>query len=227
LTYPRLTKSMPDETRPSPFHLLHKALRFGHCRMLSELGAVDFGDDAAANHLLVKVVHHLDLYRAVAEARQQALVAGLAARGLDIDAAACQNHAGHITALAELASLVRAVNVAAPQRRRPAGRSIYRCYALYAASDMARMDEDETLLLTSLHDGLEDDALKAMEGRIYAALAPLHFQPLMRLLLPGLASAELTELLDVFQRHIETGYFETAVAPIMRPLVSMGSSAAA
>ena len=211
---------MPDETRPNPFHLLYKALRFGHCRMLPELGAQDFGDDAVASRALLGLVQHLDLYRAVAEARQEALVAGLAAQGLDVDAPAHEDHAGHLTALVELASLVRAVNVAAPQRRRPAGRSIYRCYALYASSDMARMDEDETLLLTSLHDSLDDKTLSAMEGRIFAALAPQHFELLMRLLLPSLSRAENIGLLEVLEHHIEPACFQAAVEPVLRPMAA-------
>jgi hypothetical protein len=227
VSYPRLTKCMPDETRPNPFHVLHKALRFGHCRMLSELGAQDFGDDGGAPRLLVKLVGHLDLHRAVAEARQAALLEALAARGLEVEATACQDHAGHLTALAELSSLVRAVNVAAPQRRRLAGRSIYRCYALYTSSDMARMDEDETLLLTMLHDSLPDEALRSIEGRCFALLAPEHFEALLRLLLPALSTAELEAVMDVLRQHLDRAVYETSVEPVMRPLLSSSSPAAA
>ena len=163
---------MPDETRHNPFHLLHKALRFGHCRMLSELGAEDFSDDGAAARLLSHLVQHLDLCRAVAEARQDALLCVLTARGSEMAAATCQAHASHLTALAELESLVRAVNVAAPWRRRVAGRSIYRCFALYASADMERMDEDETVLLGHLHTVLPDAEIRAIEGRIIAAVPP-------------------------------------------------------
>jgi hypothetical protein len=227
LTYPRLTKCMPDETRHNPFQALHKALRHGHCRMLPELGAGDFGDDAASGGLLLRLVQHLDLCRAVAEARQQALLGAAAAHGLEADSAACQDHAGHMAALAELQSLVRAVNVAAAKRRRPAGRSIYRCYALYASSDMARMDEDETLLLTRLHDGLADAELRALEGRTYAALAPEHFQALMRLLLPALSTSELEVLLDLLEAHMEPSYFASSVEPAMRPLLASSRVVAA
>ena len=227
MTYPRLTKCMPDESRPNPFHLLHKALRFGHCRMLSELGAQDFGDDAAASRLLLQLVQHLELYRSVAEARQAALLEALSQRGLEVEASACQDHLGHLTAISELGSLVRAVNVAAPQRRRLAGRSIYRCYALYTSSDMARMDEDETLLLSSLHDSLDDEALRGIEGHAFADLAPAHFEPLMRLLLPALSTAELEGLMAVLRQYMDADQYDTEVEPVMRPLLATSSSAAA
>lgn len=220
MTYPRLTKCMPDESRHNPFQALHKALRHGHCRMLPELGAGDFGDDGTSGGLLQRLVQNLDLCRAAAEARQFALLEAAVAKGLEIDAPSCQDHSGHMAALTELQSLVRAVNVAAPQRRRPAGRSIYRCYALYASSDMARMDEDETVLLGRLHDRLSDAELRTLEGRTYAALSHEHFLGLMRLLLPALSTSELAVLLDLLEDHLEPSFFATSVEPAMRPLLA-------
>lgn len=226
MSYPRLTKSMPDESRHNPFQLLHKALRFGHCRMLSELGAQDFGDDAGASRLLQRLVEQLGLYRAVAEARQGALRVTLSAHGMELGTATCQDHASHLIALAELESLVRAVHVAAPQRRRLAGRSIYRCFALYTAADMERMDEDETLLLIWLHQGFGDGDLRLIEGRSLGGLAPEHFRQLTGLLLPALCTAELETVLALLQRHLEPADFDQAIE-VMGPMLGQGSFAAA
>ena len=226
MSYPRLTKSMPDETRHNPFQLLHKALRFGHCRMLSELGAQDFGDDAATSCLLQRLVEQLGLFRAVAEARQEALRLTLSSHGQEVAASTCQDHATHLTALAELESLVRAVHVAAPQRRRLAGRSIYRCYALYTAADMERMDEDETLLLTSLHHSLGDGDLRLIEGRSLSGLGPEQFRQLTQLLLPALCTAELEAVLALLQRQLEPAAFAQAFE-LMGPMLGEGSFAAA
>ena len=227
MPYPRLTKCMPDESRYNPFHTLHKALRFGQCGMLSELGAQDFRDDAATGRLLLRLVQQLDLHRVLAEARQEALLGALAARGLEAAAATCHDHVSHLTALAELESLVRAVNVAAPQRRRLAGRSIYRCYALYVAADMTRMDEEETLLLTCLHQTLTDEELRGIEGRTFDLLPPDHLQILIRLLPASLATVELELLLGVLQRHMDPAVYPTAVDQFIRPLMTPGSSSAA
>ena len=227
MPYPRLTKCMPDETRHNPFRLLHKALRFGHCRMLLELGAQDFNDDAAAARLLSRLAQQLDLCRAVAEARQEALLTTLATHGQEVAATTCEDHVSHLTALAELESLVRAINVAAPQRRRPAGRSIYRCFALYVAADMERMDEDETMLLTALHQTLGDDDLRMIEGRSFGDLPPDHLLLLTRLLLPGLSSAEVEALLGVLQLHMEPTRYAGSLDAIFRPLMSPGNFVAA
>ena len=227
MLYPRLTKCMPDEERHSPFQILHKALRFGHCRMLSELGARDFGDDATADRLLPQLVRQLDLYQAVADATQAALLAELGRRGLAAPASSGEDHAGHLMALAELQSLVRAVAVAAPQRRRPAGRSIYRCFALYASADMERMDEEETLLLSSLHLDLDDDTLRGIEAGTLGQLTTEHCQSLLQLLLTALAPAEFDALICRLRRHMEPSRFAAAVEPAVEPLMEGGRVAAA
>ncbi|MEY3082021.1 MAG: hypothetical protein RJA94_2006 [Pseudomonadota bacterium] len=218
---------MPDEERHSPFQILHKALRFGHCRMLSELGARDFGDDATADRLLPQLVRQLDLYRAVANATQAALLAELGQRGLAAPASSGEDHAGHLMALAELQSLVRAVAVAAPQRRRPAGRSIYRCFALYASADMERMDEEETLLLSSLHLDLDDDTLRAIEAGTLGELTTEHCQSFLQLLVTALAPAEFDAMICRLRRHMEPSRFAAAVEPAVEPLMEGGRVAAA
>lgn len=226
MPYPRLTKCMPDETRHNPFHLLDKALRYAHCRTLPELGALDFGDERALGRLL-DLVAQIDLHRAVAEARQQALLGALDGKGQAVLASLLDDHASHMKALAELQSLVRAVNVATPRRRALAGRSIYRCYALYAAADMARMDEDETVLLMALHQELDDAALRSAEGTCFAALAPEHLEALIRLCLPALSAGELDMLLALLLDHVAAETHRDLMAGVVTPLLSANSSAAA
>ena len=226
MPYPRLTKCMPDETRHNPFYLLHKALRFGHCRMLTELGAQEFISDATSARLLSRLVEHLDLCQAVAEARQEALLSTLASRGLEVPSATCQDHLTHLAALSELQSLVRAVNVAAAQRRRLAGRSIYRCYALYAAADMERMDEDETMLLATLHQSADDGSLRAIEGLSFGGLTPEQLTTFAGLLLPALPTAELEGLLGILHDHMAPERFALAVEEVIRPFLGPGSFAA-
>jgi hypothetical protein len=195
--------------------------------MLSELGAWDFGDDATADQLLPQLVRQLDLYRAVANSTQAALLAELGQRGLAAPASSGEDHAGHLMALAELQSLVRAVAVAAPQRRRPAGRSIYRCFALYASADMERMDEEETLLLSSLHLDLDDDTLRAIEAGTLGELTTEHCQSFLQLLLTALAPAEFDAMICRLRRHMEPSRFAAAVEPSVEPLMEGGRVAAA
>jgi hypothetical protein len=172
-------------------------------------------------------VRQLDLYRAVANATQAALLAELGQRGLAAPASSGEDHAGHLMALAELQSLVRAVAVAAPQRRRPAGRSIYRCFALYASADMERMDEEETLLLSSLHLDLDDDTLRAIEAGTLGELTTEHCQSFLQLLLTALAPAEFDALICRLRQHMEPSRFAAVVEPAVQPLMGGGRVAAA
>lgn len=227
MSYPRLTKCMPDETRHNPFYQLHKALRFGHCRMLCELGAQDFGDGAVATHVLTQLVRQVDLYQAVAEARLRALRDALAGRGLELSPATVADHLSHMAALAELQSLVRAINVAAPQRRRLAGRNIYRCYALYTSADMQRMDEEETILLTTLHQGLGEDDMRAIAVRTFDGLSPDHVGQIMALLLQALFTAEREVLLGELRTHFSPDSFAAIVEPAIGRLRGEGDPLAA
>ena len=227
MSYPRLTKCMPDETRHNPFRRLHKALRFGHCRMLAELGTQDFGDDVAAGQLLVSLGRQLALYRTVAAARHPAQAHGLDANRLAPSPGSCQDHASHLAALAELESLVRAVTVAAPQRRRPAALSIYRCYALYSAADLRRMDEEETTLLALLHRSLADEALRTLEIRTFTSLGRDDLQALLQLLMPAISAPEAEDLLALLLAGMEPAQYATSVEPVVRPHLAACSSAAA
>lgn len=180
---------MPNECRHNPFHDLHKALRLGHCRMLAALGAHDFADGASTAGLLGEFGNLLALNRRHAEL-EQAELGRAAAKAPGIAAHAGQDHAGHLAALAELKSLVRSVQVAAPARRNIAGQSLYRCYALFAASDMARMDAEETELLGLLHQALTDEELREIEGRILRALNREELETCMLLSEPAFSPSE-------------------------------------
>ena len=216
---------MPDESRHNPFNAAHKAMRLGHCRMIGELGAQDFSDEPVSARLMLRLHQHLDLNRAMAVAQHEALLPDL--MRLRLDAAASQQQASHLAALAELDSLLRAFAVATPQRRGAAGSTLYRCYALFAASDMARMDCEETTLLANLHAALADDDLRAMEGRSLKRLPPDQLDRLLHLALPALAAAELETLLDGLRQVIEPARFAALFETTVQPLLAANSAAAA
>lgn len=211
MPYPRLTKCMPDERRHNPFHSLHKLLRLAHCRMIAELGAQDFAAGDGAARLMLRLAQTLELNRAAAEARNEALLPLLGAHCLE-SAAACQDLACHLTAIAELQSLIRAFNVATPPRRAAAGRTVYRCYALFGAADMGRMDREETTLLASLHQLLGEEELHALEERTLAALPPDKLQGLMQLALLALTPDERQQLLARLQRAVDVRHYAAACA---------------
>lgn len=218
---------MPDESRHNPFLILHKVLRFGHCRMIAELGTQDFLDETAAARVMLRLAQTLELNRATAEARHDAMLPALDANHIEAAAAACQDQLCHLSALAELQSLLRAFNVATPQRRPAAGRTLYRCYGLFAAADMGRMDCEETTLLSSLHQLLSDEDLRRIEERTLQNLPPDLLDGLLRLALPALLTAELEQLLAQLQRVLEPARFTALFEGTVRSLLAAKGAAAA
>ncbi|WP_421693648.1 hypothetical protein [Aestuariivirga sp.] len=227
MSYPRLTKCMPDESRYNPFFFLHKALRFGHCRMLSGLGTEDYNHEELAGKQLLKLGQLCELSRAAIAAEQVALAPALASCRPEVAASTCQDHISHLAALAELDSLMRAMKVATAQRRNHAGRTIYRCYALFAAADLARMNNEETALLTCLQHVLSDEALRLMESCIFQNLSPEQLDTLMRLMLPALTTAELRTLLSQLEADVGPSLFAELMETTVQPIMTSASSAAA
>lgn len=227
MPYPRLTKCMPDEGRPNPFHFAHKALRFGHCRILAELGTQDFTQEQAAAQLQARLDHLLDLGHAVAIAQRQALGPLLTGAAAAATPPHWEDMAGLTTAMAEIRSLMRALKVATTARRAAAGHTLYRCYALFAAADLARMDAAETVLLATLHQLFSDERLGAAAAEALHRLAPQDLESLLRLMLPALATAELEALLDQLRATLAPERFATLFEAMVRPLLASNSAAAA
>lgn len=226
MPYPRLTRLMPDERRPNPFDLVHKALRFGHCRMVSELGVLDFADGAARAPMLARLAGLLGLSGEVLALQAAAAADGGPALAA-VAAALAGEQASQAAALAELSSLARALDVAAPQRRAAAGRHLYRCHGLFAAAELARMDMQETVLLGQLHAALGDGELCHLEARTFRGLAPRRMELLLQLMLPALPAPELDTVLARLRQILEAERFAALFSAAVQPLLAESSSAAA
>jgi hypothetical protein len=213
---------MPDESRQNPFRILHKALRHGHCRIVCLLGSQDFADDAEAAPLLSGLGRMIALSRGLLEARQEVLQPLLKAKARAVHDEAAAEDAGLAAALSELDSLIRALQVATPARRSIAGRALYRCYALFAAADMARMDAEETALLGVLHQSSSDKALRGIEADLFRWLAPEQLETLMQLMLPALGSAERCGVLAQLQRDLDPVLFAALHESTLRTLLAEG-----
>lgn len=213
---------MPDENRQNPFRILHKALRHGHCRMVCSLGAQDFADGARTAPLLDRLGRIIALSRGVLEARQDVLQPLLKAKAHAVHEQAAAEDASLAAALAELDSLIRALHVATPARRPVAGRALYRCYSLFAAADMARMDAEETALLAVLHQCLDDAALCGIEAALFRWLSPQQLETLMQIMLPALGSAERCNVLAQLRRDLDPVLFAALHQSTLRPLLEDG-----
>ena len=196
MPYPRLTRCMPDARRHNPFHALHKTLRYGHCRMLQALGVHDFQQEQRNTALIHGLLALVEASRIHAEAESALLHPALEERRPGAAARAAEAASGHAAAVGEIQSLVRAVRIANPARRNIAGQALYRCYALFAAADLARMDASETSLLSALHADFADPELEALEIRLLRAMPEDGLRTLMTLARDALTESECGKFRD-------------------------------
>lgn len=208
MSHPRLAAYLLDAGRHNFYHGIHKALRLGHCRMLAELGAHDYSNAGETAALLQKLRGLIGLGRSHLEGENREIHAALEARQPGITAYAAAEHAAHEQAFAELESLIRAVEVAIPERRPLAGQALYQRYGLCAAADMEQMYLEETEVLSALHSAFSDAELMAIEARMLAGIAPDKMAAYTALLMPALSPAERLEQLQKLRRDLPDQAFD-------------------
>lgn len=218
LPYPRLCTCLTHEERHNFYDALHKALRLGHCRMLAALGAEDFSDTARSRELLNQLRQLIALHRQHLQLEDREVHAALEARRPGAGQAAMQDDAGHAQALAELESLIRSVEVATQARRGIAGQALYRCYALFAAADMSHMNEEETRLLSLLHQLFSDAELIEMEARMLRAIPFAEMRSLVGLMMPALNLRQRIETLERLRSAVSDAEFREIVKSLEEAL---------
>ncbi|MCB1432736.1 MAG: hypothetical protein KDK75_09800 [Alphaproteobacteria bacterium] len=217
MSNPVLTASAPDEARYNFYHIIHKALRLGHCRMLAALGANDFANDVTTPRLLAELRQLIVLGRSHLEGENREIHVALEARAPGASSHAAEDHGHHEQSFAELESLIRAVEVAVSSRRDVAGRALYRRYALFAAADIEHMNEEETELLQALHKAFTDEELHAIEGRIVSAIPPAKMMAYARLMMPAINHPERVNLLRKMQQAMPDPAFKGLLADAVKP----------
>jgi len=186
-----LTSDRPhDASRHDFYHVVHKGLRLGHCRMLATLGSHDFTDRPATVALLAKLRLLIELGRGHLEAENREIHSAIEARAPGASDHAAEDHDEHEQWFAELATLITAVEEAETKARTEAGRTLYKRFALFAAHDLAHMHEEETELLATLQGAFADDELMAIEGRIVAAIPPAKMANYLKLMVPAINPQE-------------------------------------
>lgn len=211
LPYPRLSTFLPVEGRHDFYNAFHKALRLGHCRLLAALGSHDFSDVARSRALMDELTGFIALNRLHLDLENSEIHTALEERKPGSGAAATDAHAGHGQALAELESLIRSVDVATKARRNIAGNALYRCYALFAAADMSHMNDEETKLLSFLHQQFSDAELEAIETRMLRAIPIDAMISYVALMMPAQSLQQRIEALAKFRALLSEAEFTDLV----------------
>lgn len=211
------TNYVPDESRYDFYRAIHKALRLGHCRMLPALGSLDYRDRARTEAVLADLRNLLAVGRGHLEGENREIHAALEQRAPGASSHAADDHQEREQSFAEIEELIVLVEHAPPSEREIIGRRLYRRYAVFVAHDMEHMDIEETELLMALHEAFSDDELKAMEGRIVAAVPPQKMAAVMMLMAPALNHGERVELVAKLQKAMPEQAFDGLLASAIRP----------
>ena len=195
MSHPRLASSLPEANRHNFYHVIHKALRLGHCHILAALGAHDFTREVESRELMRRLRELIGFGRVYLEAETRYIHAALERRKPGASIRAAAHHRGNRQSFAEIESLMRAVEVAIASRRPLAGEALYRRYALFAATDMEHMHEEETELLATLHANFTDDELIEIEDRIIGTIAHSQMTTYVALMASALNHAERARML--------------------------------
>lgn len=211
---------VPDGNRHNLYNAIHKTLRFGHCRLLAQLGSHDFADGEKTSALLQALRDMIGFGRAHLEGENRYIHPALEARRPGATAHAFREHLGHEQGYAELESLIRAVEVATRERKPLAGLALYHRYALFAADDLAHMYEEETEVLGALHDAFSDSELKIMEERAAAAVPFALKLAMMALFMPALNHVERADVLAREREALSGEAFSALLASAVKPALS-------
>ena len=195
MSHPRLASSLPEANRHNFYHVIHKAMRLGHCHILAALGAIDFSREAESRDLMRRLRELIGFGRVYLEAESRHIHQALERRKPGASIRAAAHHRCNRQSFAEIESLMRAVEVAIASRRPLAGEALYRRYALFAATDMEHMHEEETELLATLHANFTDDELIEIEDRIIGTIAHSQMTTYVALMASALNHAERARML--------------------------------
>ena len=199
MSHPRLAASLPEINRLDFHHAIHKALRLGHCHMLAALGAQDFNPDTQTHSLIEKLrelIHFCEVHR---EAERRHIHQPLEHRKPGTSARSHERLRSNHQSIAEIQSLIRALEVAIPTRRPIAGMVLYQRYALFAATDIERMHEDESELLVALQAAFTEEELSEIEDSIISAFDSAQMALIMALMIPALNGIERAGMLTKLQ----------------------------
>ena len=217
MTHAALSNYLPDETRYNFYRNIHKAIRLGHCRLLAALGSHDYTRTDLTPKLMADLRGFLALGKGHLEGENREIHTALEQRLPGASAHAAEGHDEHEESFAELEALVRAVEAAAPQAREAAGRALYKRFAVFAAHDFAHMHEEETEMLCALHDAFSDEELRAIEGRVVAAIPAPKMGAAMTLMMPALNHGERVELVGAMQKMMPDEVFRGLLAEVIKP----------
>lgn len=169
---------------------IHKGLRLGSSRLLIELGALDWNDEAQRVRVLGALKTHLVLARQHLEHEDHEIMPALLEQAPGMAAVLEHDHEDHYETFAALDGAIARVEAAMPAQRTMHGRSLYLRFSRYFADDLLHMAREEMEALPLFHALFTDAQLQEMEGKIIASITPERLTEYYMIMIPGMSPPE-------------------------------------
>lgn len=216
---PVIEAAQTANRRPNLYGPIHKALRACMTQTMLKVGSTDASDAQAVAAALAMTADLLDLCSAHIDkengymhpAIERVCPAGSQQIGTE--------HEHHRADLRTLRGHLDAVSIATDDHRDLALQQLYQALALFVATNLTHMHQEETELNAILWTHYSDAELMALHGALVASIAPPEMMRAMRWMLPAISHAERVEMLGDMQAKAPPPAF-AAVLDLARQVLS-------
>ena len=210
-------KHSPETRRVDIYAGIHKALRAMMMDTLHAVGSVDEEDAAELHAVCGRVLGLADACASHLGHENDFVHSLLEEYGNGPCWEVAQDHREHLVAIAELRALVTTLRAACRgAAQAAAAQALYRQLALFIADNFVHMHTEEVEHNQMLWARCSDDELRALEGRIVAAITPAEHLETLRWMVPAMAPAERAQVLAGVRAHASASAF-AAVLGTLRP----------
>lgn len=200
--------SRANASRMDIYAGIHKALRALMMDTLQALGRADVNDAPELHVACERVLELADICTSHLRHENDFVHPAMEARRSGSSAGIASEHVEHMEAIERLRTSVAGLCTASRgPAQAAAALALYRQLALFVAENFLHMHIEETEHNQVLWSCYSDDELRALEGRIVAAIPPAENMKLMRWMIPAMTPVERAELL--------AGMQAAAPAPVM------------
>lgn len=187
---------------------IHKALRLFMTDTLTTVGAVDPRDDGAVVGALAQVTGLLEALEGHIAHENHFVHPMVEAAAPGTTARIAAEHVGHAESIADLRDLCGLVDDTRGASRERALSRLYLRLALFVAENLIHMHDEQTAHNEALWARHDDDALRALEGRIAASVPPLEMSAMLRWFVPAFNAPERAAMLGGLRQTMPSQAFD-------------------
>jgi hemerythrin-like domain-containing protein len=161
---------MNTHTRIDLLGPIHKAIRCALADLLAQMGTTSFADANAASRIADMLEEVIDLCEDHRGHEDRLVLPVLAQRLQGTLDRIFEAHGAQPRMVAELRALAATLRTSEPELRAVVGRTLYLHFTTFAAELLLHMAEEEQVLVPLVEKRFSDDELRALHGKLMAAL---------------------------------------------------------